>query len=78
VHFARGLDEHVGEGRMQIRSGDELDGRRDQGERVRRNVLRKIDRARREIDLAQVAEAPHVTVALVEIEETDGGPPAGW
>src|SRR5882672_11674717 len=56
---------------MQIRARDQLDRRRDQGENLRGRILSQIDGSRREIDLGEVTEAAHVTVALLEVEEAN-------
>ncbi len=73
VHLARRLDQHVGDGGVQVGARDELDGGRDDRERLGGRVLSEVERARRHVELGEVAEAPHVRVALHEVEEADAG-----
>ena len=69
VHLARRLDQHVGKRRMQVVARHQLDGRRHQGELLGRQVAAQVERARRHLELAQVAEAQHVAVGLREVEQ---------
>jgi hypothetical protein len=71
MHFLRGLDQHVGKRGMQIRPGDELDGGRDHGQRLWRRIFSEVERARRQLELGEVAKAAHVGVALREIEQAN-------
>ena len=71
VHFTRRFDQQIGQRRMQVRAGDELDRRRDQGQRLRRHVFGEIDRTHRQFALAQLAVAACISVGLREIHQTD-------
>ena len=71
VHFARGLDQQIGQSRMQVPLRDELDGGRDQRKRFQRHIAAQVERPRRQFQLAEVTETPHVGFPLHEIEEPD-------
>src|ERR1700690_2507502 len=71
VYFARSIKKQIRERRMETISSDEFDCRTDQMDIVRGNILAKIDRTHRKIQLIQIDDSTRISLRLVKIGDTD-------